>query len=401
MNKFLTIVIAVILALSLAGCDDENHADVIGTWTANYGTNNAYELKLNIDYNYDYGYSEHVRTWVMTFIDPNGPVSFNGNWERVADTLELYDSYAPNSYSPTTKRYLATASLSQGKLFLTQNVSNAWADNNFRRPETITLTKGNSSSGSGTLQINNQSSVEITDVIWNNATFANSQYENSIKSGTVVNQKVQAGGGYIFFKRKTDPIFARTNDIIIIEKNKQINFNFLDNTLIVETHNSNNIGTLRTLQSTVVWYDDAEGPMLQYFLRQNFAGYYSRSGSGLLVASGVTNSFHLPKNGNNSIAIGGTDTALLHLKINLSKKAKLSFWYANKWAARNDLGAVFTINEIEKQNLKANIDWSFIEFDLEPGVNDLIWKKEDGGFVENVKVHNYLSLDDILIYYAQ
>jgi len=98
-----------------------------------------------------------------------------------------------------------------------------------------------------TLKINNQSFTEITDVIWNNVSFANNQYENSIKIGTNVTNNVKAGEGYIFFKRKANPIIARTRDLIIVENGKNTEFTFTDNTVIVEVGNSNNTGTLDAL----------------------------------------------------------------------------------------------------------------------------------------------------------
>jgi len=236
-----------------------------------------------------------------------------------------------------------------------------------------------------TLKINNQSFTEITDVIWQNVSFANNQYENSIKPGTNVTAAVQAGGGYIFFKRKSNPITARTRDIVVVENNQQVEFTFTDNTVIVEVNNPGNNGTLGALQSTVVWWDDAEGELQPYYLRQNFAGYYNTASDLDIYAS----YFYPPKNGNKSIAIGRSATSLLHLKITLTKKAKLSFWYANRGTA------VFSINNDNKFESNVDIAWSFIEFELESGMNDLIWKNTSSSS------SLYFFLDDILIYYTE
>jgi uncharacterized lipoprotein NlpE involved in copper resistance len=236
-----------------------------------------------------------------------------------------------------------------------------------------------------TLKIKNESFVEITDVIWQGVSFANDQYENSIKSGTTVTKTVQPGGGYIFFKRKANPIIARTNDIVIIEKNDGIEFIFTDNTPIVEVNNPDNNGTLGALQSTVVWWDDAEGEMQPYYMRQNFAGYYGSAGD-LPTSNQI---FYLPKNGRKAIAVGGYATSsLLHIKITLTNKAKLSFWYAGR-------ACTFLINNETKFTPNGNIAWSFNEFELESGLTDLIW--------EFFSVNNgyYFFLDDILIYYTE
>ena len=259
--------------------------------------------------------------------------------------------------------------------------------------------KGNGSGNKGTtLKIKNESFTEITDVIWQNVSFANSQSENSIKIGTNVTNSVEAASGYIFFKRKANPITARTRDLVIVENNQQLEFTFTDNTVIVEVNNPNNNGTLGALQSTVVWWDDAEGEMQSYYENRSFVGYY-RGWFDLPSRTNPRDHYcYDPKNGNRSIAIGETTTAMLHLKINLTRKAKLSFWYANKCNVSISTNAVFSINGVNKRSWTTDVNWSFIEFDLESGLNDLIWAKQDGKYANEAY---YLSLDDILIYYTE
>jgi len=243
------------------------------------------------------------------------------------------------------------------------------------------------------LLIKNQSFTEITDVIWQGVSFANNQFENSIKTGTSASNSVEEGASYIFFKRKSNPITARTNDLIIIEKDKQVEFTFTDNTLIVEVNNTQNNGTLGALNSTVVWWDDAEGEMQPYYEARSLVCYYETGGK--YNSGTLGNYFYEPKNGKKSIAIGRENTALLHLKIDLKKEAKLSFWYANKYYGTT--GTIFKINNIEVRKWTTDVNWSFMEFNLEPGVNDLIWEKKDGG----ASSYRYLSLDDLLIYYTE
>jgi len=252
-----------------------------------------------------------------------------------------------------------------------------------------------------TFKIKNESSTDITDVIWQGVSFRNNQYENSIKTGTNVTATVQAGAGYIFFKRKSNLITARTSDMVIIEKNDQKEFVFTDSTVIVEVNNPANTGTLHDLPSTVIFWDDAEGEMQQYYLKQSFVGYY-KDGSELLYNS-TSNYINTPKNGVKSIAVGGTNTALLHIKINLDKNARLSFWYANKRSSSSTSSTTFSINSTEKMKLTTDIDWSFVVIDLEPGENNIVWEKKDG-YGYNSSYYNsyyYLSLDDILIYYTE
>jgi len=243
------------------------------------------------------------------------------------------------------------------------------------------------------LTIKNESFTEITDVIWQDINFANNQYENSIKPGTTVTNIVEPGGGYIFFKRKSNPVTARTSEIVIIEKYNNKEFVFRDNTNIFEVNNSENSGTLSSLKNTVVWWDDAEGELQPYYERTNYVGYYENLAT--LPYKAYSNYFYEPKNGKKSIAIGGANSAKLHLKINIERKAKISFWYANR--ANGTAGTVFTINGTEEKKWTTNIDWSFMDFELSPGMNDIIWQKNDGISGNSY----YLSLDDILIKYTE
>jgi len=245
-----------------------------------------------------------------------------------------------------------------------------------------------------TLRISNQSSVEITDVLWVNVTFENNKFENSIKPGTDVKNTVQPAGGYIFFKRKTSPIIARTKEMVIVEKDQQIEFTFLDNTVIEELNNLSNIGTLKSLQSTVVWWDDAEDQIQPYSERVS-AGYYSGSGN-LPVINDLTPYFYTPKNGTKSIAIGGTNNSRLCINVDLERNAEISFWYANK--ANGTDGTIFTINGTEVKKWTENFEWAFMNFDLSSGMNDIIWQKNDG--IDDNNIY-YLSLDDILIKYTK
>jgi hypothetical protein len=348
-----------IFSLVFTACEEEDTAtvdnsDVIGIWTS--GT----QITLDIV----------DGTWIMVSSIPSRTGTYNGTWTRNANTL---DFTLPSGYT------FATASLSEGKLFF---IWKYWSSEN-----NYTFTK-KIETPLATVKINNQSFTEITDVIWNNVSFAENQYENSIKSGNNVTKNVEAGGSYIFFKRKSSPITARTRDVIIVEAGKSVEFTFNDNTVIVEVNNPDNNGTLGVLQSTVVWWDDAEGEMQPYFLRQNFAGYYGTLAD-LSLSGSYTSYFYFPKNGKKSIAVGNSATSLLHLKITLTKKAKLSFWYANRG------NASFSINDDTKFESNVNIAWSFIEFELESGMNDLIWKNTSSS------AYMYFFLDDILIYYTE
>jgi len=98
-----------------------------------------------------------------------------------------------------------------------------------------------------TLKIRNESYIEITDVIWNNVSFTDSQ--SSIKTGTSMTKAVQAGSGYIYFKRQGNPIAVRTRDVVTVAENEQKEFVFTNNTIIAEVSNAGNTDTLGTFFS--------------------------------------------------------------------------------------------------------------------------------------------------------
>jgi len=359
MKKLFTIL--TIFILIFTSCQD--NSDVIGVWTGSYtgGT-----LTLDIG----------DGTWVMVFNDAKGPATYNGEYSRDANTLKLTES----GYSSSS----ATASLSEGKLFLTQHIDNGWANNNNSRPSTITLNRKVITPPAPpappapppvetTLKINNQSFTEITNIIWNNVSFAENQVENSIKSGKNVIKNVQAGTGYIFFKRKTNPITARTRDVVTIDTGKNIEFTFSDNTVIVEVNNTANTGTLGSLSNTVIWWDDAEGDYLPYSNRVN-----------------ATYSTSSPRYGLKCIALAMNGE--LSFNISLGKKAKLSFWHRAASVNSNVSNQpVLNINSEEIKKWTANNEWSFFESDLDEGNTAIQFRSTAA----------YLYLDDILIYYTE
>jgi len=96
-----------------------------------------------------------------------------------------------------------------------------------------------------TLTLSNESFSELTDVIWKGIIFADNW--DPLGLGRSIKKTVDAGEGYVFFSRKTNPIVARTKDIIVVEAGKDNSFRLTDNTLIVEASNPDNTGTLKDL----------------------------------------------------------------------------------------------------------------------------------------------------------
>jgi hypothetical protein len=102
--------------------------------------------------------------------------------------------------------------------------------------------------GVTTLKIQNESFSEITDVKWSNVSF--SEGEIAIKIGSYITKNIQEDSGYLYFKRKTNPINARSDQLVAINKNEQKVFVITDNTLIVDVDNRDNKGTFGTLEVT-------------------------------------------------------------------------------------------------------------------------------------------------------
>jgi hypothetical protein len=230
MKKLFTVM--AIFVLTLAACGDEgtpengngnggNNSDVIGKWTGSlsWGDDGTADL-VTLDIAQD--------TWVLVLSFDKEMLSYNGTWHRNGNNLTLI-----------SRNMSGTASLSGNTLILSITLFDG-------DPITIQLTKNSSPvTGSTSLKIQNESFSEITDVRWSNISFTLNT--ESVKNGSYVTKNVQEGNGYIYFKRKTNPINARTDELVIIEKNEQKVFVINDNTIIVDADNPNSKGSFGAL----------------------------------------------------------------------------------------------------------------------------------------------------------
>jgi hypothetical protein len=242
------------------------------------------------------------------------------------------------------------------------------------------------------LTIKNQSFSDLVNVEWQGTSFASNTVENSLAIGNTVTENVEAGTGYIFFKRRLNPAFARTKEVITVGEQGAEEFVFTDNTLIVEANNPENTGTLKDMKTTVVFFDDAEGDVQRYAERKG-STYYAELND-LPYTNSSRTYFHPPYTGKGkSIALGGIDAAKLRLSLTLERKAKLSFWFANKdvWTD----GAMFFIDGTEKAEWEGDYNWSYQEYTLEADSHDIVWTKDGYDSPD----YNYLSLDNILVVY--
>lgn len=236
-----------------------------------------------------------------------------------------------------------------------------------------------------TLTIRNQSFFDLSEVSWNDEDFEENSFENSINMGRSVTKNVSPGIGYIYFKRDTGAVVARTDEVITVNEGDNIEFTFTDNTIILEKNNTDNKGTLSSLESKIVFFDDAEGELQPYdeLLRDVF--YYSQSE----YSTGWSGYSLKPrKNGSHSIAIGGTSYAGIILTVDMKYPGEISFWYATSDYRAN---LEFIVDE-EILLQVGSRDWSFRTFPLSEGLHTLRW---NGGHEGNT----YASLDDIKIVY--
>jgi len=211
MKKLFTVLIA--FTLIFAACDDgsgnRDNSDVIGIWTANYGTGNTGEIKLDIA----------KSTWALLFTNPDKTMlSYNGTWDRNGNTLTLYRSYYSN----------ATASLSGDKLILNQN----WTT----RLSTCELTKKVETPPAPpltgtTLKINNLSDYPLVSVEYSSVDFG------IIRSGKDVTKNVNAGTKYIYFvlQTSTDNMVRCRTAPVTCEDNKKNETIIVNNTIITIT----------------------------------------------------------------------------------------------------------------------------------------------------------------------
>lgn len=250
------------------------------------------------------------------------------------------------------------------------------------------------------LTIKNQSFTDLTEITWNGYQFSTYSSENEIAIGEEKRRTIEAGSGYIFFKRKSHPMQARTKQIVSVNKNEEIVFTFTDNTLIVEKHNKKNTGMLSTLESTVVFFDDMEGEMQPYKSITGYAGYYNgESDLNRIRYSSSGHYFHYPIHGKRALAFSGSyahaSVSSITLTAVLQKPASLSFWYAAKYV--DDFKFSIKKNEAaaeEKIVLSDTIQWSKEEFELEAGSYEFVWSTHSTS-----TYIRWASLDDIQLIY--
>ena len=226
MKNFFVLAVAVLVFLVFMGCEEE-----IDDFTI---TNNSDYVLLNV-----------TTRWSDNSSSDNeyfGNININSSSSRKFDVLLTNGRYIHFDLDTVAgiEHYSTNAGLNKD-------------NRQFTITNDTVLTPSRGSTGSlkkfadiSMLVINNQSGSAISTVIWNGIAFTN-EYYRVINSGSNENRAVQAGSGYIYFERKTNPINARTDELVVIEKKDKKVFIINDNTLIVDVDNPSNKGTLGTL----------------------------------------------------------------------------------------------------------------------------------------------------------
>jgi hypothetical protein len=251
------------------------------------------------------------------------------------------------------------------------------------------------------LSIKNQSFTDLLNVQWQGVTFASNTLEDAIPAGNNAQKAAPEGTAYIYFKRKSNPAFARTKEPVTVTNGEIAVFTFTDNTLIVEANNPDNTGTLKDMKTTVVFFDDAEGEIQNYAERKN-SSYYAEEEDLPNYDSYYSSYYHQPYKGTGkSIAVGGNDDCKLRLSITLERKGKISFRFAHEYYRdTEDIGAI-SIDGTEKASWSGNYDWSYLEYTLEAGSHEIVWTKDGYYSTSSYRYRSYLSLDDILVVYTE
>ena len=101
-----------------------------------------------------------------------------------------------------------------------------------------------------TLTIKNESGKTLRNAKWQGYGFTEDKQTGGslhiityyINKGSKASKEVEEGTGYIYFSANNTGL--RTQELIVVDKGKNVTFTFTDNTVVVETSNPDNIGLL-------------------------------------------------------------------------------------------------------------------------------------------------------------
>jgi hypothetical protein len=247
MRKFL--VLAMIFAMALTACDDWDIPDDGNDYsnsTNNNNPNNPSTVNTSLKIQNESSFEILDVKWSnVLFTQGTASITNPGSISKTVQEGSgyIYFKRKTNPINVRTEQLVAVEKSEQKVFIINDNTLVVDVDNPANKG-----TFGSLGSGNTSLKIQNESFSEITDVRWSNVTFT--QGTESIQNGKSVIKAVQEGNGYIYFKRKTNPINARTDEQVVITKNEQKVFIINDNTIIVDMDNTANKGTFGTLGVT-------------------------------------------------------------------------------------------------------------------------------------------------------
>jgi hypothetical protein len=206
MKKFFVLAVAVLASLVFAGCEE----DIDNDYTI---TNKSDYILLNV-----HTYREH-------FGDINSGSSSTIKIGKDSTYTEIgSDIYLQLNTVVGIRSYLIKAGLASNNRQYTITNNTVLKEDVYYGSRTRSLKEFADVS---MFIIRNQSGVAITDITWNGTEF--SGYINP--GGNTTNREVQAGSGYIYFKKSS--VFARTSEIFTVGVKEQAEFVFTNNRVVI------------------------------------------------------------------------------------------------------------------------------------------------------------------------
>ena len=209
---FAAAVSAVLLSAVFAGCDDPGEKTVKVKNNSSYGITSvyweSYSNRSNSANTIDAG-KEATLTVISDFPSESGWVYFsvNNGTLNLRTISEVY--------------FNSEMVISDGTMVRPVSGSGSGPLSNYARPPT-----------DATLTIKNESSYEITGVLWNGTSFA--ETSNSIQPGKSVKMGVNSGSSYVRLRPKSNQLDLRVQELLAVAEGETKEFIILNSTVVVK-----------------------------------------------------------------------------------------------------------------------------------------------------------------------
>lgn len=246
-----------------------------------------------------------------------------------------------------------------------------------------------------TLIIKNDSSYDLTDVVWQDNLFSSSPVESVLAKGDEITKNVETGSGYISFKRKDTGVSVRTKYIVSVVipagNSETVQYSIItDSTDVIELYNETNEAKLFEIEKKVVFLDNAEGEFSPLYTKKQNVRYSLHSTFG--------RGFHHIEIGVSYYNDVKYDSSTLEWSLKLDKPAKISFFHYYD-ANDSDANATFLVNNKIEKTWSSTSKYTKELFDMNLSAGNTIFKF-DVPSDSHSGYYPYLYLDDILIVYT-